>query len=188
MKLGGRHAEPRAITDDTEDLDLSVDPFDDDLGDQLAATAPRRIATRTTAVLAGAVLVIGGFIGGAQVQKHYGTPATSQSGAPAAAAGNFAGGQRRAGQSPGAGQNSTTGDNTAASGTITGTVKLIDGTTIYVETPDGRVVTVRTTDTTTVQIARSGSLKDLTAGATVTIEAPNSGSDTVNATKVTKAQ
>lgn len=187
MKLPGRHAGPhRNLV--AQDLDLSVDPFDDDLGEQLAATAPRRIANRATVVLTGAVLVVGGFVAGAQVQQHYAPAAAASTAAPA---GNLAGAQARRGQSAAADQAAgaqASGAGAPASGTLTGTVKLVDGTTIYIETPDGRVVTVRTTDTTTIQIARSGSLKDIAAGATVTVEAPNSNGDTVNATKVTKAQ
>jgi hypothetical protein len=202
MRLPGRHVGPRGSTasagpPDTQDLDLSLDPFDDDLGDQLAASAPRRIANRATVVLAGAVLVIGGFIGGALVQKHVGTPAAASANTTGGGnlAGGFAGGNggqgRRGGQGTGSGTGTGSGsDQTAApaSGTLTGTVKLIDGTTIYIQTSDGRTVTVRTTGSTSVQITQPGTVKDLAVGSTVTVEAPDSEADTVTATKVTKAQ
>src|SRR4051794_10898686 len=56
-----------------DQVDLDDDPFADDLSEQLAAKAPRRLANRGTVVLAGLVLVIGGFVAGAQVEKHFGT-------------------------------------------------------------------------------------------------------------------
>src|SRR2546423_15043136 len=40
------------------------DPFEDDLTEQLAARAPRRLANRATVVLAGLVLLIGGVVAG----------------------------------------------------------------------------------------------------------------------------
>jgi hypothetical protein len=176
----------------TDQLDLDEDPFDDDLQRRLAATAPRRIANRTTVILAGVVLAVGGFIAGAQVQKHFGATATGNATTPATANGNLGGGQGRGGFNGGfngGGQNGGQNAGSAAgSSPITGTVKLVDGTTIYVETADGRVITVRTTDTTTVQIARSGSLKDIAVGTSVTVEGSGTGTDTVTATKVTKAQ
>jgi hypothetical protein len=63
-------------------------------------------------------------------------------------------------------------------------VKLVDGTTLYVETTDGTVLTVRTGGNTAIQIAKDGSLKDLKAGAPVTVEG-TTANGTVTATKVT---
>jgi hypothetical protein len=150
--------------------DLDSDPFADDLSEQLQARAPRRYATRTTVVLAGLVLLAGGFLAGAQVQKHFGTPA-----AAATTPANFLG------QFPGAGATSAAGPTVT-----TGKVKLVDGTTIYVEKADGTVVTVRTSDSTTVQLAQKGALTDLAPGTTVSVEGPSAGQDTVTATKLTR--
>jgi hypothetical protein len=182
----------------TEDIDLAEDPFGDDLGDQLAARAPRRYATRTTAVLAGLVLVAGGFLAGAQVQRNYGTSANGSS-TGAGPAGLFAGGAANRTAGGGTGQGGTggvgqqpgaalTGGTAAAAGVTTGTVKLVDGTTMYVQTADGNVVTVRTNGSTAVQIAQSGTLTDLGAGATVSVEGAAASDGTVTATKVTKGK
>jgi hypothetical protein len=168
--------------------ELTDDPFADDLAEQLAARQPRRIATRTTAVLAAIALATGGFAAGAQVQKRYGgAPAAAQNapagtGGQAPGAGN-GGGQRRGGAGPGASASAAP----AAGAPLTGTVKLVDGTTVYVETPDGQVVTVRTDGGTAVQAVQPGALKDLAAGATVTVEGSRNG-DSLTATKITKTK
>jgi hypothetical protein len=122
---------------------------------------------------------VGGFLGGAQVEKHYGMPATSPSANASAAVPGFAG--RFGG---GAGQNAGTGS-TGRGNAITGTVKLVDGTTVYIETSDGQVLTVRTSDSTTVQLP--GTLKDLTAGATVSVQGQNANG-TVTATQITRTK
>jgi hypothetical protein len=224
MDVRGRHADyetaelepidrtPVPVTGDLiaftgDDVDLSSDPFADDLSEELAARAPRRYATRTTAVLAGLVLVGGGFFAGAQVQKNYGTPAAGSTGTGAGglaggnfAGGNFAGRQGGAGAAGAAGAGAAgaagagaagagaTAGGTAAAGVTTGTVKLVDGTTVYVQTADGNVVTVKTSGSTAVQIAQNGALTDLAPGAQVTVEGPAASDGTVTASKVIKGK
>jgi uncharacterized protein DUF5666 len=164
------------------EVELSDDPFEDDLTEQLAARAPRRLANRTTVVLAGLVLVIGGFVAGAQVEKHFGhvgtanaTPTTF----PTGGRGGFGGGGGGGGGNPAA-----AGASTAPA--TTGTVKFVDGTTIYLTTPDGNVITVRTDGSTAVQLTSSGSVKDLPVGASVTVQGQSSSDGTVTATRITK--
>src|SRR6266536_2432024 len=74
--IDGEPVAPEPVAPEPVDGDLAVglsdDPFADDLDEQLAARAPQRWATRTTLVLAGLVLLVGGFLAGAQVQKHFG--------------------------------------------------------------------------------------------------------------------
>lgn len=164
--------------------DLLAQPLDDDLNERIAKAAPRRLANRATFVLAGLALLVAGFVGGAQVQKSYGT-APAATGAPggvnpAALASQFAG---RGAQ--GGAQGGTTGGQAGARGGITGTVKLVDGTTVYVETADGQTLIVKTSGTTTV--SAPGALKDLTAGSSVTIVGQNADG-TVTATSITKTK
>jgi hypothetical protein len=175
---------------DAGDVDLSTDPFADDLSAQLAARAPRRYATRVTTVLAGLVLVAGGFLAGAQVQKHFGTPAggsargrTAQTGPGSglAVGGSFGGGGVGAQRQGAAAQPSA-----AAANVTTGAVKLVDGATVYVQTANGDVLTVRTNGSTAVQITRSGALTDLAPGTQVSVEGAASGDGVVTATKVVK--
>ncbi len=154
-------------------VDLDDDPFADDLAEQLAQRAPRRLATRGTVVLAALVLLVAGFVAGAQVQKHWGKGAT-----PAATnrLGNFPG--------FGGGQNSG-GQNTSAT---TGTVKLVDGTTVYLQTADGNTVIVKTNANTSVRLSQAGSVKDLKAGATVSVDGQTGSDGTVTATAITKTK
>lgn len=167
---------------EAEEVDLASDPFADDLTERLKERAPRRLATRTTAVLGAVLLVVAGFLGGVQVQKHWGKsgsqatnpfaniagfPTTGASGLP-----DFGGGL------PGG----------TASGPTTGTVKLVDGDTVYIQTADGRTVTVKTTSDTSVRVSQAGSLKDLNAGATVSVEGSTGSDGTVTATTVTRTK
>ncbi|MGC9670486.1 hypothetical protein ACNTMW_28565 [Planosporangium sp. 12N6] len=188
-------------------VDLSSDPFSEDLSTELAARAPRRATTRTTVALAGLVLVVGGFLAGAQVQKHFGTPAAAAQGraglpggAGFAAAGGFggqrangqngqnAGGQNAGSQNAGGAQPGGRSTGSAAAGVTTGTVKMVDGTTVYVQTPDGDVLTVRTNSSTAVQVTQGGALSDLTPGSQVSVEGAASGDGVLTATKLTRAK
>ena len=172
-----------ALAEDPDDL--LAQPLDDDLNERIAKAAPRRLANRATYVLAALALLVAGFVGGAQVQKSYGT-APAATGAPggvnpAAFPSQFAGRGAQGAQ----GGNTGTGGQTGTRGGITGTVKLVDGTTVYVETADGQTLIVKTSGTTTV--STPGALKDLTAGSSVTIVGQNADG-TVTATSITKTK
>src|SRR5690242_11310828 len=173
------------------DADLANDPFADDLDNELAARATRRLANRTTTVLFGLLLLVGGFLAGAQVQKHWGAvPASSNSnagnGTGGAGAGNLAGGgfAGRNGANGGTGANGSNATS-SSNNAMTGTVKLVDGTTVYIQLANGDVVTVKTSGSTSVQVAQAGSLSQLTPGTQVTVEGQSGGQGIVNATKVT---
>lgn len=166
------------------DVDLTLDPFADDLSAQLAAKAPRPRATRTTLALGGLVLAVAGFVGGVITYKQFGTPASP--------AGFGQGPALGAGQNPGGfggrgGPNATQapGGGGAAGAATTGTVKLIDGTTIYLTTPDGQTVTVRTSSTTSVRTEQATALTDVPVGATVSVRGTTAEDGTVTATTVT---
>jgi hypothetical protein len=163
--------------------DLLAQPLDDDLNERITKAAPRRLANRATYALAGLALLVVGFVGGAQVQKSYGTaPAASTPAGgvnPAALASAFA----NRGQG-GGGTGAQAGTGSGRSG-VTGTVKLVDGTTVYVETADGTTVIVKTSGTTTV--SAPGALKDLTAGSTVTVQG-QTADGAVTATSITKTK
>ena len=195
-----QEADAAALVDAPE-VDLSEDPFADDLSERLDAVAPRRWTSRTTLALSGLVLLISGFVGGAQVQKHWGTAANTASNRPGVvlpsgnpfAGGNFGnfggrGGGNGGGNGggTGGGTGGSGGNATSAAAGTTGTVKLVDGTTVYLTTPDGQTVIVKTTPSTTVNVNQPGALKDLTPGATVTIQGQNASDGSVNATSITK--
>ena len=189
------------INDDTAILpaltagEPSADPVEersDDLAEELAHAAPKRWWNRGTVVLAALVLLAGGFVGGVQVQKNWGTTASGNTGFPAggfaAGAGRYGagttgrggafGGGAFGGGAPGA------GTPTASPGT-TGTVKLVDGSTIYVQTADGSLVTVNTSGKTTVSAASKSTLKSVKAGQKVTVQGATGSDGSVTATSVT---
>ncbi|MDI1461790.1 hypothetical protein QEZ54_12470 [Catellatospora sp. KI3] len=182
-----------AIRDEarTEPVDGRTEPMDD-LMVGLARARRGPLLTRGTGALLGLVLMCGGFLAGVQVQQHFGTSAGSAASAGGAGA-NRAGarggftGQGLPGGFPGAGQNggqTGTGNGQAAGSSVTGKIKLIDGSTVYVETADGQIVTIKTSGTTTVQNATKVDLTKLKAGTQVTIQGTTQN-DTLTATSIT---
>jgi hypothetical protein len=181
------------LNDDTDVLSTVDDQRDDGLAEELARVAPRRWWNKATVVLGAAVLLVGGFAGGLQVQKHWGTAATAST-----AAAGFGAGQNRAGNGAaaggfpggagtGTGRRGTTTTTAAAAGT-TGTVKLVDGSTIYVQTANGDIVTVRTNGNTTVSTVKKGRIADVKAGQSVTVNGSTGSDGIVTATSVTTRQ
>jgi Cu/Ag efflux protein CusF len=174
-----------------EAVDLSADPFADDLSAELAAAAPRPWRNRATLVLAAAVLVVGGFVGGVQVEKHFGSTSASNARANAAAALAAArGGGGGFGRGGGAGGTGTGGTPSAAPSaatteTNTGKVTLVDGTTVYVTLSSGDVLTVKTTSSTRVSVGSVTKVSGLKAGDSVTVTGPTDSSGDVTATSIT---
>ena len=169
--------------------DEPADPFADDLDAQLAARAPGRWFNRATLVLAGLALLAVGFLGGAQVQKHFGAvPAGATQGQQGGAfVGDGAFGAGGVGGAGGRNQ-SGNGGQTATASTRTGTVKLVDGNTVYIQTSDGQTVIVHTNGSTSVQLTQAGSLADLTPGTQVSVEGTTGSDGSVTATKVSRAK
>jgi hypothetical protein len=163
---------------------------DDGLATELAKAAPRTWWNRGTLVLGALALLLGGFLGGVQVQKNWGTTTA----ATAANARGGVNGQNRgaggAGYFPGfagSGQQggaAPTASAAAAAGT-SGTVQLVDGDTIYLKTADGTVVTVKTSGKTAVRTATKGTLKDVKPGDAVTVQGTPDATGNVTATTVT---
>jgi hypothetical protein len=146
----------------------------DDLTTGLAKARKQPWLTRSTGVMFALVLICGGFLAGIKVQQAYGS--SNQSTPGGGGGGNF---PNRAGlqqQQPAAQQQQQQQQ------PLTGKIKLVDGTTLYLETADGRVVTVKTTQTTVV--ATQAQLKDLPPGASVTVV--GTGTETVTASSIIK--
>ncbi|WP_204299890.1 hypothetical protein [Actinoplanes campanulatus] len=158
-------------------------PGNEGLSAELAAAAPRKWWNRGTVGLGVAALLMGGFLGGVQAQKQWGPSS-------AGTAGGFpsgGGGMRGSGGFPSGGfgqQPQSTTSEAATSGT-TGKVKLVNGKTIYVETADGTVVTVKTDGSTTISTASKGKLSDVKAGQSVTVQGEAADDGTVTAKSVT---
>jgi hypothetical protein len=174
---GTRRRTSEAPQDDVQNAPdvLSTSPFEGDLEEKLAAEPrPRRKLPSVTVFLGAGVLLVGGFVGGIQADRHWGAKKTPD----AASILNQLQGLR-------GGQGGTrTGGNGAASGSGTaGTIKLVDGDIIYVQTSDG-IVRVKTSGSTKVTIAQKSSLKKLKAGAQVTVQGTAGQDGTVTATSV----
>ncbi len=131
----------------------------------LGATAGTWWAHRTTSASGGReAFAAGGFPSGGPLPSI----------APSGAAGQGGGGQ--------AGTGTTTGGTAAAA--TTGTVKLVDGDTVYVATADGKVVKVKVSSTTTV--SKATSISDVKAGTTVVVTGTTGSDGTVAASTVTE--
>ncbi|MEV5747702.1 hypothetical protein AB0L00_07760 [Actinoallomurus sp. NPDC052308] len=187
---------------------LRTSPFDGNLAEELAAAEPRkeRRVPSATLFLAAGVLIVAGFVGGVQADQHWGkkqTPAgfgqfarggQNGTGFPGVGgAGGAFGGRGTQGGAPGqrgaTGQGGAptggSGAEAAPGGGTTGTVKLVDGDIIYVQTANG-IVRVKTTGSTKVSVTKSAKAKDLKAGASVVVEGTPGQDGSVTATTVTQ--
>ncbi|GAA1620424.1 hypothetical protein [Actinoplanes couchii] len=164
----------------------AVSSAGDGLSAELAAAAPKKWWNKGTVVLGVAALLMGGFVGGIQAQKQWGTSASaSASGFPGGGGrGGFPSGMSASG-APGGGFGQRSTETAAASAGTTGKVKLVNGKTIYVETEDGSVVTVKTDGDTTVSTASKGKLSDVRTGQSITVEGETGTDGTVTAKTVT---
>jgi hypothetical protein len=171
---------------DGDDLDMLPGPLDDD--DELNAVLTRRPRAKLpslTLVLAALVVASAGFLGGIVVGKHYGS---SGSGSPASAFSRFAAGASataRTGAGPGAGLGGRGGGFAAGNATI-GTIKLIDGGTVYVQTSGGDIVQVSTSAGTKVTASSTVPIKDLQPGQTVIVEGAKNSRGGVTATSISQ--
>ncbi|WP_169948460.1 hypothetical protein [Microbispora sp. H11081] len=183
-------------TRDSEEL-LETSPFDDDLQEVLTASPTRAGGSKLTLALAGGVLLVAGLLLGIQVQKLVGGSAPGQGpsrpGGPGAyagagqapAGGGLGGGYARDG-GVGGGFAGRAGAGAGAGGMTFGTVKLVDGDKIYIQTANGGVVTVTTSGETKVQVSQEGKVSDLKPGSFVTVAGTADDQGQVAATSVTQ--
>jgi Cu/Ag efflux protein CusF len=163
-------------------VDLDSDPFADDLSAQLTSVA-RPWHNRATVILGALALLIGGFLGGVLVEKHYGQSsaadaAAAQRAALANAFGNGGGFNRRPSTAP-----STSAS--PATATSTGTIKLIDGTTVYLTLASGDVLTVRTSAATKITVGSSTKVSQLKVGQKISVTGATDSSGNVTAASIT---
>lgn len=163
---------------------LAVPPRADHLAEELAARPPRAKLPRLTLALGAGVLVAAGFVGGVLAQKHYG-PSTGTANRASALASAFAGARGGGRGFGGGGGLGAGGTGALGANSITGSITVVSGDTLYVTASDGTVYTVKTSGSTTVSITSSGSLSQLKPGQTVTIAGTSGGSGTVDATTIT---
>lgn len=140
----------------------------------LADVQRTRITTPLTRVLITLVVLAAVFLAGAFVERTQHKSSTSASGLDALASQfrNRFGGQGAAAGS-GVGQNQGLD---AGNGTTVGTVKLVDGKSVYIQDVSGNVVKVTTNASTTVNLTRKGTVSQLKPGTTVIVQG-TAGSD-----------
>jgi hypothetical protein len=181
---GGEGGESDAMS--AEEL-LSIPPRADNLAEELAARPQRARLPKITLALAAGFLIAVGFIGGVLAQKHYGGASTA-GGRASALASTFAG-ARGTGAGRGGFGGGTAGGGTGAGGfggsSITGSITVVSGDTLYITSTTGTVYTVKTSGSTSVELSSSGSLSQLKPGQTVTISGTAGSGGTVNATTIT---
>jgi len=177
----------------TDDTDIRMAPevaADDVEDDDFLPTRRKRLGPLTVALALVLVAALGVY-GGIQAQKHLGKAATS-------AVPTFAG-RGAGGFGQGAGQGATTGSTPTGGagapgassggqgGAVFGTVKLVDGNTIYVTASDGSITKVATAPgSTTISRSVTGTAADLQPGQTVVVQGVAGADGTVAATRVTE--
>jgi hypothetical protein len=153
---------------------------DGDIASHVRARVPLRWKSRTTLTLVSTGLIVAGFLGGLLVQKNFGATATTSTAFPGAAGGNGFGQGASAGAGGPGGATASSG-----SGATTGTVKLVDGNTVYLTTASGAIVTVKVSDSTALLLSQAAALEDLPAGAAITVQGTTAADGSITATTVT---
>jgi hypothetical protein len=189
----GRHGAD-TVTSVLDPMDLLSTPISD--GDLTVALARRpkvRLPSLTMTLLVVAVLGLG-FLAGALVGKHYGTSSgSSAAGFPAFA--RFGGGAAGSGSSSSASPGASGSSGFAgrgglfggSGGATIGTIKLVDGNIVYVQTETGNIVQVSTSAATKVTASSSVPLKDLTPGESVIVLGKTNANGSVAATSISQS-
>lgn len=179
---------------------LETSPFPGDLEEQLKAVPPRTLKPGLTLYLGAGVILVAGFVGGIQADKQWGGTSSGNSraglGALAGAragggtgfgnrTGGYPGAAGGTGAGTGAGAGQGTGQGAGSGGATFGTVKLVDGSTIYVTTQNGDVA-VKTSGSTQIRITKNGKVTDITPGSTVIVQGATGSDGSVTATSVTE--
>ena len=155
-------------------------PPQDSRAAELVARRRKRLPALTLA-LALLVAAAVAFIGGVEVQKHWGATSASTAGggfaaARAAAAGGASGFAGRGGFG-----GATGGGGTGVSGTVT----LIKGSTLYVTSASGNTVLVHTTAASAVTKTVAGTVTSIRPGSTVTVVGAAASDGSYTASQVT---
>ncbi|MQY06076.1 hypothetical protein [Actinomadura macrotermitis] len=154
---------------------LATSPFEGDLATELAAAPPARPGPAL--YLGGALLAVAGFIGGIWADKSMSDGESTPQ--PQRAAGGYAGGGYGGfrGGAPGG---------SAPAGMTFGTVTKVEKGVLYLTTADGKTVKVSTSGQTAIRVTKKGTLKDLGAGTTVTVQGEAGDDGTIAATIVSQ--
>jgi hypothetical protein len=168
-------------------LDNTLEPDDEFEAVELP---PKRRLSRTTALLAVAVLGAAMFVGGAAAQRHWGS-STSSAGSPAGAfAGRFGAGATNGGASTaitagGARGGFGGGAGGAGGGATVGTVTMIKGTTLYVTDQSGNTVKVTSSPSSSVTKTVTTTVKGVNPGDTVVVRGTTQKNGSIAAQSIT---
>jgi hypothetical protein len=189
LRIRGRHGGvgTQALTTVIDPMDLLSTPVSD--GDLTVALArrPRFKVPSLTMILMIVAVASLGFLGGILLGKHYGSSGGSGTGAFR----GFAG----AGAAPSAGASGTSsssgfagrgGTGLFGGGGTFGTIKLVDGNIVYVQTATGDIVQVSTSAATKVTISSSAPVKDLLPGETVIVQGSKNANGSIAATSISQ--
>ena len=149
---------------------------------------PRAKLPSLTLVLAAIVVAGAGFLGGALVGKHYGSSGSGNLAAEfsrLAARPTTSGGSAGTGSGSGAGPGGGGGLFGGGNATV-GTIKLIDGATVYVQATAGDIVQVATSAGTKVTVSSTVPVKDLQPGETVIVLGSKNSSGAIAATSISQ--
>lgn len=172
---------------------LAEPPDARDISAELAAP-PRRRLPWLTLLLSAGIVAAAAFAGGALVEKHHLNGSSSRSpfaslaggrGGTAGATGAGTGTGRGYGFG-GAESSAGAGAGGVAGGLTFGTVKLVDGDTIYLTDVQGDTVKVTTSGSTKVTESKEGKVSDLKPGQTVTVRGARDSAGNVAASTVTE--
>jgi hypothetical protein len=156
---------PDALLD--EDLEPVLDDDDDDGGGAPPPRPRRRRVTPVTGTLAALLVATGGFIAGVQVQKGQASSPIATAAAAAGARGPAAGG---AGQGP---------------APTFGSVASKKGSTLYVTSPDGTTISVKTNAQSKVTRNAAASVKGIYPGDSVVVQGTKDKDGNIVATQIT---
>jgi Domain of unknown function (DUF5666) len=177
--------------------DLPAPPYDDGDDEPEFRPRPRRRAHLLTFVLAAALLAGAGFYGGVLLQKHEDHGSTSASATGSGRAARFAAGASGAsgatgasgaagGAGGGGGRFGGGGFGGGAGGgsAVAGTVKLVDGTNVYVTDTSGNVVKVTTNGSSQLTKTDPATVKDVAPGDVVTVRGSQNSDGSYTATSL----
>ncbi|MGK4582234.1 hypothetical protein [Kitasatospora sp. HPMI-4] len=162
---------------------LATAPDTRDISAELAAP-PRRKLPWLTLALAGAAIAVFSFAGGVWYEQGNGKSGTTQQ-AGQRGPGFGGGGQGGYGQG-GGGRRAGGQGGPGGAGFTRGTVKSVDGSTVYLTDASGNTVKVTTGDSTKVQLSKEGKVSDLQPGQSVTVMGTPDSSGGYAATQLTE--
>ncbi|MFF0389769.1 hypothetical protein ACFYS8_13905 [Kitasatospora sp. NPDC004615] len=161
---------------------LATAPDARDITAELTAP-PRRKLPWPTLALAGGLIAVLSFAGGVWYQKDNNTGGNGT----ARASGGQNPGQQNGGRRGQGGYGGQGGQNGPGGGGFTrGTVKSVDGTTVYLTDANGNTVKITTGDSTKVTTTKEGKVGDLQPGQNVTVMGSKGADGSYSATQLTE--